>query len=63
MLDLPPSCKIHLLFHISQLKSAKGSDLVPTDLPPHLNAELELVAELEALLGVRYSEHNPQHVE
>ena len=37
--------------------------MVPTDHPLHLNVELELVDEPEALLEVRYSEHNPQHVE
>ena len=52
-LDLPPSSKIHPMFHISQLKQVHGNVFLPTSLPPQLS-NLELETEPEALLDIRF---------
>lgn len=52
-LDLPSDCKIHPVFHVSQLKRTVGATQVSTEIPPHLSAELEMVVTPEVLLEVR----------
>ena len=56
-LELPSSASIHPVFHISQLRRAKGASLSSSCLPPQLTDELELIAEPEALLDVRPKQH------
>lgn len=52
-LDLPGSCKIHPMFHISQLKKCVGTDHVSATIPDQISADLELCVEPEELLAVR----------
>lgn len=52
-LDLPPTAKIHNVFHVSQLKKAIGSAHVSPSVPPQITADLVLEAEPDALLAVR----------
>lgn len=53
-LKLPPTYKIHPVFHVFQLKRAIGNQVVSPTIPEQLTTELELVAELEELLEVRH---------
>ena len=62
-LDLPPSCRIHHVFHISQLKPARGSSFVSTSIPPQLSTTLELMVEPKALLGIQKSRPSLQTVD
>ena len=52
-LQLPPSSKIHPVFHVSLLKKVVGNTPVPPTIPPQIDADLELVVEPEELLDVR----------
>ncbi|XP_074351516.1 uncharacterized protein LOC141690632 [Apium graveolens] len=52
-LDLPSDCKIHPVFHVSQLKRAIGIAHASPTLPAQLTSELEMVVEPETLLDVR----------
>ncbi|KAL8108210.1 hypothetical protein AgCh_024598 [Apium graveolens] len=52
-LQLPPTAKIHYIFHISQLKKAVGHAQVLPTIPTQLTTELVLEAEPEKLLAVR----------
>ena len=52
-LELPPSSSIHPVFHISQLRRAKGASHSSSLLPPQLNADLELIVGPKTLLEVR----------
>ncbi|PON75651.1 Ribonuclease H-like domain containing protein, partial [Trema orientale] len=52
-LDLPRSSSVHPVFHVSQLCRAIGASQPISELPPHLSAELELLVEPDAVLGVR----------
>ncbi|KAL5570094.1 hypothetical protein UlMin_026669 [Ulmus minor] len=52
-LDLPPTTKIHPVFHVSQLRAALGMSSFSPTIPPQFTPELELVVEPEKLLGVR----------
>lgn len=52
-LDLPPSCKIHTVFHVSQLKRAIGQQLHAPTIPHELTQELIMEVEPAALLGTR----------
>lgn len=51
-LELSPTSKIHLVFHVSQLKPAVGNLHQPSQLPEQLNPDLELMVEPQALLDV-----------
>ncbi|KFK40794.1 hypothetical protein AALP_AA2G041700 [Arabis alpina] len=59
-LRLPPTVKIHHTFHVSQLKAAVGSALVPVTIPPNLNEEGILEAEPEFVLGDRVNRETGQ---
>lgn len=52
-LDLPPTARIHNVFHISQLKKAIGNSPVSTNVPTHISPEMVFTAEPESLLDVR----------
>ena len=52
-LALPEMSKIHLVFHISQLKKALGNSQGAATLPLQISPKMELVVEPEALLAVR----------
>ncbi|XP_021755359.1 uncharacterized protein LOC110720620 [Chenopodium quinoa] len=53
-LELPPSSRIHPVFHISQLKRAVGDVWVNPSIPEQISPEMELAAEPEELLEVRH---------
>lgn len=57
---LPPESKIHPVFHVSQLKAAKGASFDPTPLPAQLAPSLELMVEPEMVLGVRQHDNQGQ---
>lgn len=57
-LDLPPTSKIHPVFHILQPKPARGSTFIDLEIPPQLSSTLELLVEPEVLVGIRKSTHN-----
>ena len=52
-LDLPASTSIHPVFHVSQLKRARGFSLSSSQLPSQLSEDLQLLVEPESVLGVR----------
>lgn len=52
-LNLPPTAKIHNVFHISQLKKAIGDSPVSAEIPPQISPEMVFTAEPESLLEVR----------
>ena len=52
-LELPGGCKIHPVFHVSQLKKLVGQEQVRATIPEQLTAELELCVQPEQLLAVR----------
>lgn len=51
-LELPSTALIHPVFHVSQLRRARGASSSSPLIPPQLTLELELLIELEALLGL-----------
>lgn len=52
-LQLPPSAKIHNVFHISQLKKAEGPVLSVNEIPLQISAEMVMEGIPEKLLEVR----------
>ena len=52
-LELPSSATIHPVFHVSQLRQARGASFSSSTLPPQLSVDLEMLVEPETLLGVR----------
>ena len=61
-LELPSSTKVHPVFHVSQLKPAKGTMAHCLPLPPHLSSNLEWVVELEHVLAARSNPADPQTI-
>lgn len=55
-MELPSTCQIHPVVHISQLKPMLGSDHTFMPLPETLNEADELVLSPEELLDYRYDE-------
>lgn len=53
-LEFPPYCKIHPIFHVSQLKRCVGTTPVFPTIPEQLSPELELCVEPGELLAVRH---------
>lgn len=56
-LQLPPTAKIHNVFHVSQLKRAVGNATVSTSIPQQLTVDMVMEVEPESLLDVRTKEH------
>lgn len=54
-LKLPHTCKVHPVFHVSQLKRAIGHQETAPSIPAQLTTELELLVEPEEVLEVRTS--------
>lgn len=52
-LDMPPTRRIHPVFHVSQLKKVVGTTPVAPTLSPQLSSDLELMVEPEMLLDAR----------
>ena len=52
-LALPETTLIHPVFHVSQLKRARGPSHSSSHLPQQLSEDLELLVEPESLKGVR----------
>ena len=57
--ELPSTSTIHPVFHISQLRCAKGLSHSFSLLPPQISKDLELVVELESLLEVCLQQNGP----
>ena len=53
LLDLPPQSQIHPVFHVSQLKPARGYT-VPSDIPPPVTDGMVLDATPAVLLAIRH---------
>jgi hypothetical protein len=62
-LDLPPTTAIHLVTHISQLRAATGLSQAFVDTPTQLTAELALVVQPKAIMGVRKRNHDTPPVQ
>ena len=58
-LKLPSTSTIHPVFHIPQLRHAKGLSHSSSLLPPQIYEELELVIEPKSLLEVRLQQNGP----
>lgn len=52
-LALPPTCNIHPIFHVYQLRKVEGGVQAVNEVPKQLNEKLEMLVEPEALLGIR----------
>lgn len=52
-LTLPSHCNIHPVFHVSQLREARGALRASVQVPSQLSADLKLLVEPEAVLGVQ----------
>ena len=61
-LELPSNTKIHPVFHVSQLKQAKGTMLHCLPLPTYLSADMEWMVEPYKVLAVRSTSANPCNV-
>ena len=59
-LELPASTKIHPVFHVSQLKQAKGTFAHCLPLPQHLLADFEWLVEPDQVLACRTSPNDSQ---
>lgn len=55
----PDECKIHSVFHVSQIKLAHGASFIPTPIPPQFSSTLELLVEPAHVLGVRKEPDQP----
>ena len=54
-LELPDTARIHPIFHVSLLKKAVGSQAVSPSIPSSLSANMELIVQPTAVLGIRPS--------
>ncbi|PON56653.1 histone H3-K9 methyltransferase, partial [Trema orientale] len=54
-LELPPTARLHPVFHVSQLKRAIGANNSSWEIPPQLTEELELTVEPELVSAMRKS--------
>ena len=54
-LELPDTARIHPIFHVSLLKKAVGSQAVSPSIPTSLSANMELIVQPAAILGIRPS--------
>ena len=52
-LDLPPTARIHTVFHISQLKKSLHQSVPIQPLPEALSDDLELFVQPDTVLSVR----------
>ena len=52
-MELPATTTIHPVFHVSQLRRARGASHSSPQIPPQLTADLEMIVEPEELLEVR----------
>lgn len=55
-LDLPPEATIHMVFHVSQLNQAMGSNDYVENTPPMLKDDFEWVVEPEDIMAYRTNE-------
>lgn len=62
-LRLPPSSKLHPVFHVSQLRRAIRLIPASPTISEQLNTELELVVEPEQLLGERSGSDQTENLE
>ena len=58
-LELPSTSKLHPIFHVSQLKPAKGTLARCLPLPPHLSTDFKWIVENEQILSVRTKPDSP----
>lgn len=56
-LELSPTSNIHPIFHVSQLRRARGLATVSPTTPRRLSANTELLVEPDQLLGIRSKTH------
>ena len=54
-LELPDTALIHPIFHVSLLKWAMGSQAISPSIPTSLLADMELIVQRKAVLGIRPS--------
>ncbi|XP_068662853.1 uncharacterized protein [Aristolochia californica] len=59
-LQLPPESSVHPVFHVSQLRRAKGISHSFSLLPPQLNTELVMLVEPAAILNLHRVDKNGQ---
>ncbi|KAI0520044.1 hypothetical protein KFK09_007509 [Dendrobium nobile] len=61
-LRLPPTAKIHPVFHVSQLRRVVGEHAVSPELPSTLREDMEVTLEPLAVEGVRINEKGEREV-